>query len=85
MKTASVVDLKTHLGRYLGLVEHGETILVTSHRHPVARLVGLERSTDRSDVLPPERPVSNLAGIGPVKLARQVDGVASLLGDRNRR
>ena len=56
-------------------------------RHQTAHQgsVQIRMSCSWSGVLPPERPVSDLADIGPVKLARQVDGVASLLGDRNRR
>ncbi len=87
MKTssASVVDLKTHMGRYLARVKRGETIVVTSHRHPVARLMGVESGTGELSLIPPERPLSDLAGLSPLRLSRAVDSVETLLADRHRR
>lgn len=87
MKTssASVVDLKTHMGRYLALVKRGETIVVTSHRHPVARLMGVAAETGKVSVIPPERPVKDLVDILPLRLSSAVDGVDVLLADRQRR
>ncbi len=85
MKTASVGELKAHLGRYLGFVREGETVVVTSHRHPVARLTGAIPVRDSVTMLPPERPVTDLESIGPVRLSKAVDGVAELLEDRQRR
>lgn len=86
MKTsnASVVDLKTHMGRYLARVKRGETIVVTSHRHPVARLIGVAEARDEL-VIPPERPLSDLATLSPLQLSSPVDGVDVLLADRQRR
>ena len=39
MKTVGSRELKNRLGRYLGLVGRGETIVVTDRGKPVARLV----------------------------------------------
>ena len=39
MKTVGSRELKNRLGRYLGLVGKGETIIVTDRGKPVARLV----------------------------------------------
>jgi prevent-host-death family protein len=39
MRTVSSRELKNRLGRYLGLVGKGETILVTGRGKPVALLV----------------------------------------------
>jgi len=39
MKTVGSRELKNRLGRYLGLVGKGETIIVTDRGRPVARLV----------------------------------------------
>ena len=39
MKTVGSRELKNRLGRYLGLVGRGETIIVTDRGKPVARLV----------------------------------------------
>ncbi len=87
MKTssASVVDLKTHMGRYLARVKRGETIVVTSHRHPVARLMGVEVETAALSLIPPERPLSDLATLAPLRLPGAVDSVDALLADRQRR
>ena len=39
MKTVGSRELKNRLGRYLGMVGKGETIIVTDHGKPVARIV----------------------------------------------
>jgi prevent-host-death family protein len=39
MKQVGVYDAKTHLPRLLDAVERGETITITRHGRPVARLV----------------------------------------------
>jgi prevent-host-death family protein len=83
--SASIMDLKTHMGRYLARVKRGETIVVTSHRHPVARLMGVEAETGGLSLIPPERPLSDLASISPLQLSGVVDGVDVLLADRQRR
>ena len=44
MKTVGSSELKNHLGRYLGLVEKGEAILVTDRGKPVARLVPADQA-----------------------------------------
>ena len=87
MKTsnASVVDLKTHMGRYLSRVKRGETIVVTSHRHPVARLIGVADAQDVLEVTPPERPLKDLVALLPLRLTRAVEGVDALVADRQRR
>jgi prevent-host-death family protein len=55
MRTVGSRELKNRLGRYLGLVGKGETIIVTDRGKPVARLVPpeAEQSGTRSlqDVL----------------------------------
>lgn len=55
MKTVGSRELKNRLGRYLGLVGKGETIVVTDRGKPVARLIppGSEFSPTRGieDVL----------------------------------
>ena len=44
----SVRDLKTHLSEWLGRVQAGEVVEVTSHRKPIARITGIKQpeSTD---------------------------------------
>jgi antitoxin (DNA-binding transcriptional repressor) of toxin-antitoxin stability system len=85
MKTASVVEFKTHLGRYLGYVTQGETVVVTSHRHPVACLVRPPAGAEDVAMLRPERSVSDLDDLMPVRLPEPVDGLRELMRDRERR
>lgn len=44
MKQVGVYDAKTHLPRLLDEVERGETIEITRHGRPVARIVPLSPS-----------------------------------------
>jgi prevent-host-death family protein len=39
MREISASEAKTHLPRLLGDVERGETIIITRHGRPIARLV----------------------------------------------
>jgi prevent-host-death family protein len=41
MRQVGVYDAKTHLARLLDEVERGETVTITRHGRPVARLVPL--------------------------------------------
>lgn len=84
MKTTSVADLKAHLSRYLRRVEQGEEIVVTSHRHPVARLLPVEPSA-LLRASPAARPWTDWNKIRGVKPLKPVDPVALLLEDRARR
>jgi antitoxin (DNA-binding transcriptional repressor) of toxin-antitoxin stability system len=49
MKTVGSRELKNRLGRYLGMVGKGETIIVTDRGKPVARLPLPEPETDSSN------------------------------------
>lgn len=53
MKTASISATKNHLSALIEQVRHGETILITDHDRPVARLipVGAENGRPGSDEL----------------------------------
>jgi prevent-host-death family protein len=42
MKTAAVTDLKNRLSHYLRLVARGESVTITDHGQPVARLSRVE-------------------------------------------
>ena len=46
MRTVGSRELKNRLGRYLGLVGKGETIIVTDRGKPVARLLPLEQERE---------------------------------------
>lgn len=43
-------EAKTHLPRLLERVEHGETIVITRHGKPIAKLVPAEPAKARPDV-----------------------------------
>lgn len=42
MTTVSAYEAKTHLPRLIRLVERGETVIITRHGRPVARLAPIE-------------------------------------------
>jgi len=50
MHTVGSYEAKTHLPQLLERVEHGETITITRHGKPVARLVPAVASVPRPDV-----------------------------------
>jgi len=37
----SVREFKNHLSSYLARAQRGEELVITSHKHPVARVIGL--------------------------------------------
>ena len=83
MNTVNVATLKEKLSHYLSLVKKGQEIVVTSHRHPVARI--LPSAAPRGRIIEPTRPVKNLLKIKGVKRRRSVSAVDTLLNDRRRR
>jgi prevent-host-death family protein len=85
MKTASVADLKSHLSGYLRRVEKGEELVVTSHDHPVARIVPFRLPATVLKIAPATRPLSDWGKIKGVKPRKPVDPVALLMEDRARR
>jgi prevent-host-death family protein len=48
MRTVGSRELKNRLGRYLGLVGKGETIIVTDRGKPVARILPAAPDTDKT-------------------------------------
>jgi prevent-host-death family protein len=84
MKTVSVAELKSKLSHYLAAVQKGKEIVVTSHRHWIARIVPVQNNAaDDLQIIPARKPVSSLKKIKGIKL--DVDLVADLLADRRRR
>lgn len=83
MTIVNVANLKEKLSHYLNLVKQGQEIVVTSHRHKVARI--LPASISAAEIIEPSRPVKDLQKIKGVKLKRSVSGVRILLNDRRRR
>lgn len=83
MTTVNVATLKEKLSYYLGLVKKGQEIVVTSHRHKVARI--LPPSGPDDQVAEPSRPVEDLRKIKGIKSRRSISGVKALFEDRRRR
>lgn len=44
----SVRELKNHLSKYLHQIEKGESIIITSHQVPLARLVPILKSKNKN-------------------------------------
>jgi len=83
MTTVNVATLKEKLSYYLGLVRKGHEIVVTSHRHRVARI--LPPSAPDVQVSEPVRPVKDLRKIKGIRPRRSVSSVNLLLEERRRR
>jgi prevent-host-death family protein len=84
MKSVSVAELKSKLSYYLAAVKSGKEIVVTSHRHPIARIVSMQRdAVNDLQIIPARKPVSSLKKIKGIKLS--FDPVEYLLEDRRRR
>jgi len=83
MLTVNVAMLKEKLSHYLGLVKSGQEIVVTSHRHPVARI--LPTASPAATIIEPIRPAKDVLTAKGVKRRRSVSAVDTLLADRRRR
>jgi prevent-host-death family protein len=83
MNSVNVATLKEKLSYYLGLVKEGQEIVVTSHRHQVARI--LPASVRDAQVREPSRPVKDLRKLRGVKRRRPLAALKALLEDRRRR
>ena len=82
MESVSVAALKTDLRRYLAAVKEGKEFIITSHRHPVARLLPFEKTAGDLKIIPAKKPVSSLKKIKGLNL--DVDLLAELFADRRR-
>ncbi len=80
MNTVNVATLKEKLSYYLKLVKEGQEVVVTSHRHRVARI--LPASVPDSQLTEPCRPVKDLLKLKGVRPRRSVSAVRTLLEDR---
>ena len=83
MTIVNVATLKEKLSYYLGLVKQGQEIVVTSHRHRVARI--LPPSISSAEIANPSRPVQDLKKVKGIKRRRSISAVQALLEDRRRR
>ena len=66
MRTVGSRELKNRLGRYLGLVGKGETIIVTDRGKPVARLV--PPTPEREDAVGLDEILKKLEAEGHLRL-----------------
>jgi antitoxin (DNA-binding transcriptional repressor) of toxin-antitoxin stability system len=83
MNVVNVAVLKEKLSYYLSLVKSGEEVVVTSHRHRVARILPV--TAPSAEIVEPTRPVKDLKKIRGIKPRRSLSGVKTLLDDRRRR
>ena len=83
MESVSVATLKSKLSKYLAAVKKGKEIIVTSHRHPIAKIGPVEKTASDLQIIPARKPVSTLTRIKGLNL--KVDLLADLLADRRRR
>ena len=82
MILVNIATLKSHLSKYVRRVKEGETAVVTSHGHPVAKLVPYDNPEETVSIIPPSRKLDELeraTGIVPKAGTNSVD---ALLQDR---
>jgi prevent-host-death family protein len=84
VETANIVELKSRLSHFLQLVQRGAEVVVTSHRHPVGKLVPYSEK-DGMNILPARHASQTLRKIKGVKPLRAVDVVGLLRAERDRR
>jgi len=84
MKRVGVAELKNGLSRHLRSVEAGETLEVTDHDRPIARLVPIEPQP-RLQLRPPVRPFSEIRSKVYPRADGGADYVELLLEDRRQR
>jgi prevent-host-death family protein len=64
MSSVSVAELKSKLSKYLAAAKNGREIVVTSHRHPIARIVPMQNNAAGDlQIIPARKPVSSLKKI----------------------
>lgn len=84
MMTTSVASLKSRLSSYLARVTDGDEVVVTSHGHPVARIVPIREARDFV-LRRPTRPVAEINHLRGIHTTARVDASTALLEDRRRR
>jgi prevent-host-death family protein len=84
MRQVGVAELKNNLSRHLRAVEAGETLEVTDHDRPIARLTPVLR-TSGLVIQEPTRPFSEIAGKRYPPANLPVSSLELLLTDRGKR
>ena len=82
MIVTNVATLKSRLSHFLELVKKGSEVVVTSHRHPVGKLVPYEEEDDLHIISPPcsSRILLKIKGVKPLE---PIDVVRLLRSDRD--
>lgn len=83
MTTVNTATLKQNLSYYLGLVNQGKEILITSHKRVVARLLAETGQAARLPLVPPVRKATDLKDIGGFGLTG--DPVTEVIKERKKR
>jgi len=83
MDIVNIATLKEKLSHYLKLVQQGQEVVVTSHRHRVARILPI--SAPSLYLKKPSRPVEDLLGLQKTKLRPGASSLDTLIQDRRRR
>ncbi|MBB4140861.1 type II toxin-antitoxin system prevent-host-death family antitoxin [Microbacterium invictum] len=73
MSTVSAYEAKTHLSALLERADAGESITITKHGRPVARLVPIDARRDTRDLLEDVRTFRDGLGDEPVDVRALVD------------
>ena len=75
MAEVGACQARTHLSHLLDQVERGETIIITRHRKPVARLTPLEASSgdDRRQVVAQLKELREGQTLGGLSLRELID------------
>ncbi len=83
MNIVNVATLKERLSHFLGLVKDGEEVIVTSHRHRIARILPISAPT--SLLREPTRAIRELRQVKGIRARDSVSAVDALLEDRKSR
>ena len=83
MTTVNTATLKQKLSHYLGLARQGKEVLITSHKHVIARLMAEDGYAGRLPLIPPALPATELKKIGGFGL--DADPVKQLMQERRKR
>jgi antitoxin (DNA-binding transcriptional repressor) of toxin-antitoxin stability system len=78
MKKAKVSELKARLSSYLTDVRNGDTLVVCDYSTPIAWLVPIDENAGNLKVCEPDKSISDLKEIRPVRLRRKVDAIKIL-------
>ena len=82
MILVNMATLKSHLRKYVRRVKEGETAVVTSHGHPVAKLVPYDNPEETVSIISPSRKINELERVAGIVPKAATDSLDMLLNDR---